>query len=57
MVDKVQSKKDFDDLDKDRRLLLSLNHLNSTSAFKRSCEERLQQIRECQKVIKHNLSK
>ncbi len=55
MVDKVQSQKNYAELEKDRALLLPLNHLNSTSEFKKACEKRLTQIRECVSKIRHNL--
>lgn len=55
MVDKVESIKNLASLKADKVALESLNHLNSTHAFKSACQVRIRQISEQIQNIKNNL--
>ncbi|MEJ5137742.1 MULTISPECIES: hypothetical protein [Acinetobacter] len=43
-MDKTEAQKNLKLLEEDKARLLSLNHLNSTWAFKNQCEMRVKQI-------------
>lgn len=43
-MDKTEAQKNLKLLEQDKARLLSLNHLNSTWAFKNQCELRVKQI-------------
>lgn len=57
MVDKVESRKNIESLKADKQKLESLNHLNSTYAFKDACLCRVKQINEQIKNIEWQLKK
>ena len=45
-MNKVEAQKNLKLLEQDKARILSLNHLNSTWAFKNQCEMRVKQINE-----------
>ncbi|MFW1996755.1 hypothetical protein ACG904_17665 [Acinetobacter guillouiae] len=45
-MNRVEAQKNLKLLEQDKARLLSLNHLNSTWAFKNQCEMRVKQINE-----------
>lgn len=51
-MDKLEAQKNLKLLEEDKARLFSLNHLNSTWAFKNQCELRVRQINEYVKNIK-----
>lgn len=55
-MDKTEAQKNLKLLEQDKARLLSLNHLNSTWAFKNQCEMRVKQINECVKNIELGLN-
>lgn len=54
-MNKLEAQQNLQMLEQDRSNLLALNHLNSTYAFKDSCEKRIKQINENLKNIKAGL--
>lgn len=56
-MDKTEAQKNLKLLEEDKARLLSLNHLNSTWAFKNQCELRVKQINEYVKNIEDGLNK
>lgn len=54
-MNKPEAQQNLQMLEQDRSNLLALNHLNSTYAFKDSCEKRIKQINENLKNIKVGL--
>lgn len=54
-MDKTEAQKNLKLLEQDKARLLSLNHLNSTWAFKNQCELRVKQINGFIQNIKKNL--
>lgn len=56
-MNKLEAQQNIQLLEQDRLNLLALNHLNSTYAFKDSCERRIKQINENLKNIKQNMVK
>lgn len=55
-MNKVEAQKNLKLLEQDKARILSLNHLNSTWAFKNQCELRVKQINGFINCIKKNLS-
>lgn len=55
-MNKLKAKKNLKLLEEDKARLLSLNHLNSTWAFKNQCELRVKQINEYVKNIEGGLN-
>lgn len=55
-MDKTEAQKNLKLLEEDKARLLSLNHLNSTWAFKNQCELRVKQINEYVKNIELGLN-
>ncbi|TCM62320.1 hypothetical protein EC844_12548 [Acinetobacter calcoaceticus] len=56
-MNKIEAQQNLEKLEQDRAKLLGLNHLNSSHAFKSSCEQRIKQINECLRNIKTNMVK
>ena len=54
-MDKIEARKNLELLNQDKQKLQSLNHLNSTYAFKDACLCRIRQIDEQIKNIKSGL--
>ncbi|MBJ9902063.1 hypothetical protein [Acinetobacter bereziniae] len=55
-MDKTEAQKNLKLLEQDKARLLSLNHLNSTWAFKNQCEARVKQINKYMKNIELGLN-
>lgn len=55
-MDQIEAVKNKKLLEEDQARLLSLNHLNSTYAFKSACETRLRQINEFIKNLEGGLN-
>ncbi|MBJ9373333.1 MULTISPECIES: hypothetical protein [Acinetobacter] len=55
-MNRVEAQKNLKLLEQDKARLLSLNHLNSTWAFKNQCEMRVKQINEYVKNIELGLN-
>lgn len=54
-MDRTEAQKNLKQLEEDKARLLSLNHLNSTWAFKNQCEMRVKQINGYVKNIEDGL--
>lgn len=54
-MNRVEAQKNLILLEQDKARLLSLNHLNSTWAFKNQCELRVKQINECIRNLEESL--
>ncbi|CAM9400093.1 hypothetical protein [Acinetobacter bereziniae] len=54
-MNRVEAQKNLKLLEQDKARLLSLNHLNSTWAFKNQCEMRVKKINEYVKNIENSL--
>ena len=56
-MNKLEAQKNLKLLEEDKARLLSLNHLNSTWAFKNQCELRVKQINDFIRNLELGLSK
>lgn len=56
-MNKLEARQNIQSLESDKAKLLNLNHLNSSYAFKASCEQRIKQINESLRNIHANLAR
>lgn len=56
-MDIIEAKQNLKKLHEDKDKILSLNHLNSTQAFRFECDKRVRQIDGNIEVIKQNIKR
>lgn len=56
-MDIVEAKKNLQKLHEDKEKIISLNHLNSTVAFKFECDKRVRQIDHNIETLKENIKR